>query len=395
MANVTSSGNTTIKPTISAAKFMGASHAAGSSLENQIQTIRNLVFDNMMGISSIKSVISSIESVLDSETLKVSNLESKVGGHEKALEETNSILTDIGNALALDFANRIAASKDAISNIKEQKSKGKFGRAEDRLEGKEKKIGSIFKNTESKAASPVQGLFGKILSFIRLIGTGIGLNFASKWLQNPANMKKLVKVGEFITNNWKLIAGVIVGGGLLIGLGGILGTLFSVFAILTNPIFLTLLGLGAVLGGGALLLNQNKPDGPKKEIVPMGKNKDFGYKQSNWNAGDFANEYLLGIPPGGKLDKDIPKMRNGGIVDGPKSGYPAILHGREMVIPLEKLSQNPRRQPKITTITMPPIVKGSVPKGESNVATAVPNIPSANPTDPYRQLTPNIYGIYV
>ena len=44
---------------------------------------------------------------------------------------------------------------------------------------------------------------------------------------------------------------------------------------------------------------------------------------------------------------------------------------------------------------MPPIIKGSVPKGESNVATAVPNIPSANPADPYRQLTPNIYGIYV
>ena len=37
MANVTSSGNTTIKPTISAAKFMGASHAAGSSLENLIR----------------------------------------------------------------------------------------------------------------------------------------------------------------------------------------------------------------------------------------------------------------------------------------------------------------------------------------------------------------------
>ena len=37
MANVTSSGNTTIKPPISAAKFMGASHASGSSLENQIR----------------------------------------------------------------------------------------------------------------------------------------------------------------------------------------------------------------------------------------------------------------------------------------------------------------------------------------------------------------------
>jgi len=385
VANVTSSGNTTIKPTISAAKFMGASHAAGSSLENQVQI-------NTRSISSIKSV-------LDSETLKVSNLESKVGSHEKALEETNSILTDIGNALALDFANRIAASKDDISNIKEQKSRGKFGRAENRLESKGKGAGNIFTQTASKAASPVQGLFGKILSFIKLLGTGIGINFASKWLQNPANMKKLVKVGEFITNNWKLIAGVIVGGGLLIGLGGILGTLFSVFAILTNPIFLTLLGLGAVIGGGALIANKVGGKDNEMSNKPLDRVNQFDPTQSFKNKDNFQqkakNSARQNLENAGGSGIGIPGLRNGGIVDGPKSGYPAILHGREMVIPLEKLSQNPRRQPKITTITMPPIVKGSVPKGESNVATAVPNISSANPTDPYRQLTPNIYGIYV
>ena len=144
--------STTIRPTINTAKFMGSSHAAGNALSKQVQI-------NTISISSIKSV-------LDSETLKVSNLESKVGSHEKALEETNSILTDIGNALALDFANRIAAAKDDISNIKEQKSRGKFGRAENRVEGKGKKVGNIFTQTASKAASPVQGFFSKILSFI-------------------------------------------------------------------------------------------------------------------------------------------------------------------------------------------------------------------------------------
>ena len=377
--------STTIRPTINTAKFMGSSHAAGNALSKQVQI-------NTRSISSIKSV-------LDSETLKVSNLESKVGSHEKALEETNSILTDIGNALALDFANRIAASKDDISNIKEQKSRGKFGRAENRLESKGKGAGNIFTQTASKAASPVQGLFGKILSFIRLLGTGIGLNFASKWLQNPANMKKLVKVGEFITNNWKLIAGVIVGGGLLIGLGGILGTLFSVFAILTNPIFLTLLGLGAVIGGGALIANKVGGKDNEMSNKPLDRVNQFDPTESFKNKDNFQqkakNSARQNLENAGGSGIGIPGLRNGGIVDGPKSGYPAILHGREMVIPLEKLSQNPRRQPKITTITMPPIVKGSVPKGESNVATAVPNISSANPTDPYRQLTPNIYGIYV
>ena len=356
---------------------MGASHAAGSSLENQIRI-------NTINISSIKSV-------LDSETLKVSNLESKVGSHEKALEETNSILTDIGNALALDFANRIAAAKDDISNIKEQKSRGKFGRAENRVEGKGKKVGNIFTQTASKAASPVQGFFSKILSFIGLLGTGIGLNFASKWLEDPKNRKKLVKVGEFVTNNWKLIAGVIVGGGLLIGLAGILGTLFSVFAILTNPIFLTVLGLGAVLGGGAFLMNKMNKDLPEQVTTV----EEFSEQKDKSRLNIPMSKAYTDAYSGGALT-----FNKGGIVPGSGNTdtVPAMLTPGELVIPkqiVQKLSQNPRRQPTITTINMPPIIKGSVPKGESNVATAVPNIPSANPADPYRQLTPNMYGIYV
>ena len=46
-------------------------------------------------------------------------------------------------------------------------------------------------------------------------------------------------------------------------------------------------------------------------------------------------------------------------------------------------------------INLPGITEGSNQQGSSTVATAVPNISSANFSDPYRQLTPNIYGIYV
>jgi len=378
--------STTIRPKINTAKFMGSSHAAGNALSKQVQI-------NTINISSIKSV-------LDSETLKVSNLELKVGSHERALEETNSILTDIGNALALDFANRIAEAKDDISNIKEQKSRGKFGRAENRLESKGKRAGNIFTQTASKAASPVQGFFGKILSFIGLLGTGIGLNFGAKWLEDPKNRKKLVKVGEFLKNNWKLVAGVIVGGGLLIGLSGILGTLFSVFAIISNPIFLGALAIAAIAGGGALIANKVGGKDNKMSNEPLDRVNQFDYSQSFKDKDNFQQNAKKSarqnLEAAGGSGIGIPGLRNGGIIDGPKSGYPAILHGKEMFIPLDKLSQNPRRrQPKITTINLPTITKGSVPKGESNVATAVPNIPSANPADPYRQLTPNMYGIYV
>ena len=37
----------------------------------------------------------------------------------------------------------------------------------------------------------------------------------------------------------------------------------------------------------------------------------------------------------GDLWKDTPQMARGGIVDGPQSGYPAILHGKEAVIPID------------------------------------------------------------
>jgi len=46
-------------------------------------------------------------------------------------------------------------------------------------------------------------------------------------------------------------------------------------------------------------------------------------------------------------------------------------------------------------INLPGITEGSIPQGSSTVATAVPNIAAANFSDPYRQLTPKIYGIYV
>ena len=55
MANVTSSGNTTIRPKINVAKFMGSSHAAGSAVEEKVEN--NTITINWLAASIRKNLI--------------------------------------------------------------------------------------------------------------------------------------------------------------------------------------------------------------------------------------------------------------------------------------------------------------------------------------------------
>ena len=398
MANVTSSGNTTIKPTINAAKFMGSSHAAGSVLENQILI-------NTINISSIKSV-------LDSETLKVSNLESQVGSHQSALEETNNILTDIGNALALDFANRIAEVKDDISNTKAQKSRGKFGRAEGKLEGSGKKIGSVFKGAGSKAASPVQGIFGKILSFLGLLGTGIAANAGFEWLKDDKNKKKLSSFFNFIKENWKWMVGatgLFIGAGILMQFAGAVMSLQGIFAFLAGPA-----GIAALITGAGLAwawVTRNKMGKRQNEVIDeLGRTEGntMAEKRSNLikKLQDQKNS-IKGLDPWGRRDEIDKRIKF--LEDGFYGGF----SGKERVdwstfkLPGQKDLQIEKRnieslnnlqsskKVNMSFIDLPGITEGGTPQGSSTVATAVSNIAAANFSDPYRQLTPKIYGIYV
>ena len=369
---------------------MGSSHAAGSALENQIQTIRNLVFTNKMSISSIKSL-------LDIETLKVSNLESKVSSNQSVLEETNNILMDIGNALALDFANRLAEVKEDISNIKEQKSQGKFDRAESRIESKDKgkKAGNIFTQTASKAASPVQGIFSKIMSFVGLTGLGIALNAGFKWLKD-GGVEKLSKFGDFLMKHWKWVAGfagIILGGGLLIGLAGVFGTLAGVFAILVNPVTLTFLGLAASLAGLGFLMKKRGDEPLGQDLSDKMFGPDGSEERIKSQEGSDAINRLFG--------HNTKEFHRGGFVS-----HGGTVHQGEFVINadatrkiglnrLNKLNRGISRSPTITTINMPPITRRSGLKGQPDVATEVVNISSTNLADTYRQLTPMMYGVFM
>ena len=64
---------------------------------------------------------------------------------------------------------------------------------------------------------------------------------------------------------------------------------------------------------------------------------------------------------------EIPKAEGGGIFDGPKSGYPVLLHAREMVIPLPNTKALEVQKTELSEIT-----------NNSNVTNNVQNIAQAN-----------------
>ena len=130
------------------------------------------------------------------------------------LSETNRILVEIQNQLAIDFANRIAERKAVIKASKLGVRKKKLVEKEDFVERGKGFLGNI-KEFGKKVLSPLSNIFDKIKNFLLLVGGGIILNNAWEWLSKKENREKLIAVLTFLKNHWKTIVGLIVGATLL------------------------------------------------------------------------------------------------------------------------------------------------------------------------------------
>lgn len=93
-------------------------------------SLADKVANNSRKITLIKNVISTGKSDLGSQLASLDGRSSP----ESDLTEINETLNDIGNALALDFANRIAIEKGESKRLKTDASKQKNKRAEGRIE---------------------------------------------------------------------------------------------------------------------------------------------------------------------------------------------------------------------------------------------------------------------
>lgn len=193
------------------------------------------------------------------------------------LAETNRILVEIQNQLATDFAFRIAEEKEQTKKIRAAESKKRFLTKEGAIE-KIKSIGSGLKNQVDKILAPTKSIFQKIIDFFKIILTGIVLNTAFKWLENPENQKKLGQFFGFLADHWKWVLATLgtvilvdVIAKLVIAAQGIM----AAFALLSSPAGLTALGIiGAYAAEQRLqdetkkLRDEFKQNDPKSIVTP-------------------------------------------------------------------------------------------------------------------------------
>ena len=144
-----------------------------------------------------------------------STLGQKLPGSE--LDEVSKGIKNIGNALSLDFANRISENKDEINRLKIGAKKEELTDEEGRLEKKRKGIFGGVRETAAKVMAPAVSMFDKIKEFLLNIFAGQLVTGAFEWLKDPKNQQALQGFFNWVQKHWKWIAGAaIVGASALI-----------------------------------------------------------------------------------------------------------------------------------------------------------------------------------
>ena len=129
------------------------------------------------------------------------------GGNEDKLAEINSTLQDIGNALALDFSNRITEGKESNKLRKKENEERNRSLKEKSIE-KIKGVGIGIKGVAAKVISPFKNIFDKLISFVTLLGAGIAANAAFTFWKNldPVWKDRITGVFNFLAKHWKWLA---------------------------------------------------------------------------------------------------------------------------------------------------------------------------------------------
>ena len=201
------------------------------------------------------------------------------GGKEDPLRETNAILEDIGNALALDFSNRITQRQEELDSLREGVDSKRRGGAESGVEAV-KKISSKVGKAFSAVTAPARNILDKIIGFFTSLAAGFIADKALKWLAK--NQEAVMGFFKFLADHGKkiLIAlGILIGGAIIHKLYTVIRGVFrfirGAFLLIKNALRIArlLLKFGpralGKLGKGAKLLSGTKR--PLKRTGLFGK----------------------------------------------------------------------------------------------------------------------------
>ena len=214
-------------------------------------------------------------------------LPKKPGELENTLTETNSILVQIQNTLAADYAYRIASEKEQDKRIRAETDKNRRSRREAALEGG-KKIGRATLGVVSKVTAPAKSFLDKIFGFLSSVFQGFIVNKALEWLSNKENQEKVGNVLNFLKDNWKVILGISAGvvGGVVIA--SLVSKLYSMYRITKG--LLRLVGIGRRRGGdGDTIQDGGRPgrgglirraDGSRRGVKVFQTTKEFSRRSA-------------------------------------------------------------------------------------------------------------------
>ena len=177
--------STTIRPKVNTSKFMGASFAAGSALEERVGT-------NERKITLLKKIIKT----------RKSNVDKKIA--------------DGGSGFGLDESiQRIANTVTSISDTLKNRHKFETEQAKEKSQDDEKKgrtlkekLSESFKGVTKvaqKVLAPVQDIFSRIIGILKKLILGKIVLTLFDWLSDKGNQRKVQSIVRFFKDWWPLL----------------------------------------------------------------------------------------------------------------------------------------------------------------------------------------------
>ena len=177
---------------------------------------------------------------------------------QEQVNENNKLLIKLGDAMSLDYNQRLKEEKKK-TKVEREKLLAKKRRDKEAAIETRKKFTKLIGTTLSGAASPFKNIFSKIFDFFKLIVTGTAINSAMEWYKDDGNKKKVENFFNFLKENANtilLIIGAIVAVDIAMKLAGVVLAAKALVGIVFNPAFLTIVAVIAAFYGLAKLGEQ-------------------------------------------------------------------------------------------------------------------------------------------